>query len=433
MTEPERTARAAWTVYGAAVTGYFVAIVHRTALGVAGPEAIARFGLEGTGLAMLSVTQIAAYAGMQIPAGRLIDRWGARIMMTAGLVVMAVGQLLLALTDDLPLALVARVLIGAGDAPIFLGALRLIAYWFPPRRVPILVQVTGLIGQAGQLATAIPVAWLLHAAGWSVTFATLAGVGTAIAVVAGVGLRSPARATRPPERERMWAAVRAATGPHGTRLGFWTHFVSLFPLNTIALLWGVPFFTMGQGRSPAEASLLLTILTLAAMSGGPVVGVLTSRHPLRRSWIVLGSATATGVAFATILAFPTPRPLWQLAALMVVVGVGGPVSAIGMDFARTFSASERLGTASGFVNVGGFSATIIAVLTVGLVLQAVSAPGATVYTLDEFRLALAVLAIPWAAGVAGVITSRRRAREQMARDGVVVPRMRDALRRGRRL
>ncbi|WP_296664548.1 nitrate/nitrite transporter [Demequina sp.] len=432
MTTPDRASRQAWLVYLAAVTAYFIAVVHRTALGVAGTEAIERFGLQATGLAMFSVIQIAAYAAMQIPAGRLIDRLGARPVMTAGLVLMAAGQLLLAVTESVPIALVARLLIGAGDAPIFIGAMRLIVYWFPPRRVPMLVQVTGLIGQAGQLATAIPVAALLHAAGWTTTFATLAGVGTAIAFVASIGLRSPPNRERPAASERMWTAVRAATRPHGTRLGFWTHFVTLFPLNTLALLWGVPFFIMGQGRTPAEASLLLTVLTLAAMAGGPVVGYLTSRHPLRRSWIVLGSAVATAVAFGGLLAFSTPRPMWQLALVVVVVGVGGPVSAVGMDFARTFSDAERLGTASGFVNVGGFSATILSVMSVGLVLQIVAPAGATVYSLDEFRIAFAVLLVPWVVGVTGVIRSRRRAREDMARAGVVVPRMRDALRRGRR-
>ena len=99
-------------------------------------------------------------------------RWtvGLRVMLAGGALVMAVGQLTLALAHDVPVALVARVLIGAGDAPVFVGATRLVAEWFPPRNVPVMVQVTGLIGQSGALASAIPVAWLLHTHGWSTTF-----------------------------------------------------------------------------------------------------------------------------------------------------------------------------------------------------------------------------------------------------------------------
>ncbi|WP_062288411.1 MFS transporter [Demequina phytophila] len=431
MSDSERAPRAAWMVYGAAVVAYFVAIVNRTALGVAGVEALDRFAIQATGLAVLSVAQVAAYALLQIPAGRLLDRYGARVVMTAGLIVMAAGQTMLAFTHEIGLAVVARVLIGAGDAPIFIGATRLILLWFPPRRAPMLVQVTGLIGQAGQLATALPVAALLHAAGWSTTFAVIAAVSVAVGIAAGLGLRNPPSDGAVVAPEGMWSAVRGTASTAGARLGFWAHFVTLFPVNTLALLWGVPFFVTAQEKTPAQASLLLTCITLSAMAGGPVIGWLTGRHPLRRSWLVLGSAALTFVAFATLLSFDTPRPMWQLVLFALAVGLGGPASAVGFDFARTFSERHRMGTASGFVNVGGFGATILSVLAVGLVLQLTSPPGATTYTLDEYRLAFAVLVIPWAVGVAGVIASRRRTRGVLAEGGVVVPPLRDALRRKR--
>lgn len=431
MTHAERAPRAAWIVFGAAVAAYFIAVVHRTALGVAGPEAMDRFGIAATGLALLSVTQIGAYALMQIPAGRLIDRYGPRAVMVSGLLVMSLGQTVLAFAEHTSLALAARVLIGAGDAPIFIGASRLVTEWFPPRRVPVLVQVTGLIGQAGQLASAVPVAALLHLAGWSVTFAVLAGVGLAAALVAGLGLRKPPATPEERERERLWASIRAATGPAGTRLGFWVHFLCPFMANTVALLWGVPFLLQGQGRTAKEASMLLLVLTVAAMASGPVAGWFAARHPLRRTWVVLGTASVTFAAWAAVLAFDTPRPLWQLAVLMAATGIGGPVSLVGIDFARTFTEADRLGTASGFVNIGGFLATIVAVLTVGVTLQLVAPPGATAYTLDQYRIAFALLVIPWGVGLSGVLHHRRLTRADLAAAGVLVPPLREALRRAR--
>lgn len=424
--------RVAWLVFAAGVFVYFTAVVHRTALGVAGVEAVDRFGIEATGLAMFTVLQLTAYALMQVPAGHLLDRWGPRTVMVVGSLVMASGQLLLALTDHVELALLARILIGAGDAPIFVSASRLVAAWFPPRRVPILVQVTGLIGQAGQLATAVPVAFLLHARGWSATFATLAALGVVAALIAFTGVRmppSPEQSSVIAQREKFWKSVRAATTPAGTQLGFWSHFLAPFGANSFALLWGVPFLVMAQGLSPAQASGLLIVLTVAAMIAGPTAGLFTSRFPMRRSWIILGSAIASAIAWAVLLSFSTPRPMWQLAVFCVVIGVGGPISLVGIDFARTFSPAERLGTATGFVNIGGFLSTIIAVLLIGLVLQLTSPPGATEYTLGQFRAAFAALAIPWVVGLAGVLRSRKRTRAHMASTGVLVPRVRDTLRR----
>jgi len=351
--------------------------------------------------------------------------------MTVGSLVMAAGQLLLAMNDHYGVALAARFMIGCGDAPIFISAARLISHWFPARRVPFLMQVTGLIGQAGQLATAIPVAFLLHAQGWTAMFATLAAVGVGAAAIAFTWVRMP----RPvpgsvtAERDKFWASIRAATEHAGTRLGFWSHFLPPFSANVIALLWGVPFFVTAQGLTLGQASALLIILTLSAMVTGPIAGILTGRHPLRRTWIVLASAGVTLVAWVVLLSFDTPRPWWQLAIFCAAIGAGGPISLVGLDFARSFTPSERLGTATGFVNIGGFASTIAGVLLVGIVLQVVSPKGATVYTLDEYRLAFASLALVWATGLVGVLRNRRRTRSVMASQGVLVPPLREALRR----
>ncbi|MDM7830617.1 MFS transporter [Cellulomonas edaphi] len=422
-----RSAMAVWTC---AVIAYFVGVTHRTALGVAGVEAIDRFSLSATGLAALSVTQLVVYAGMQIPAGRLLDRFGPRAVITAGSLVMASGQLVLALADSVPTALLARVLIGAGDAGLFISAIRLVTEWFPARRVPVMVQVTGLIGQSGQLASAIPVAWLLHSRGWEATFGSLAAVGAVAGVVAFVGIRSSGR-VQPAPASRFMPAVRLATRPPGTRLGFWSHFVTPFSANVIALLWGVPFFLTAQGCTRAQASLLLTILTLTAMGTGPVVGMFAARHPLRRSWAVLTSCVVTLAAWVLLLAPSTPRPMWVLVVFVIAVGAGGPVSLVGMDFARTSTPAASLGTATGFVNTGGFISTIGAVLAVGVVLQLASPPGATTYSLDAYRLAFSSLLVPWLIGVAGVLHSRRRTRAQLLADGTMVPPVRQVLRRRR--
>jgi len=419
-------------VYVAAAMAYFVGVTHRSALGVAGVEAIDRFSLSATGLAAFSVVQLTVYAALQIPAGRLLDRFGARALIGVGSLVMALGQLLLAFAHDVPTALVARVLLGAGDAGIFISAIRLVAQWFPPRRVPVMVQVTGLIGQSGQLASAIPVAWVLHRYGWTTAFGALAVVGLVVTLFAFACVRTgplDEGAAATPGAGGFVSAVRESSKPAGTRLGWWSHFVTPFSANVVGLLWGVPFFVTAQHRSKAEASTLLLALTLTAMVTGPLVGRFTARHPLRRSWSVLASCVATLVAWVALLVPSTPRPMWQLLVFVVVIGAGGPVSLVGMDFARSWSPPHLQGTATGFVNTGGFTSTIGAVLAIGLVLQLASPAGATSYSLDAYRLAFSVLLVPWVIGVAGVLRNRRRSRADLLTAGVTVPPLREVWRR----
>nr|WP_255633181.1 MFS transporter [Demequina sp. TTPB684] len=424
----------AWLVFATAAAAYFVAVVHRTALGVAGVEALDRFGIEATALSLLAVLQIAVYAAMQVPAGNLLDRYGPAAVIAVGSLVMALGQAMMAFAPNFGWALAARVLIGAGDAPVFIAATRLVAHHFPARRVPLMVQVTGLIGQSGQLATAIPLAFVLHWAGWTAALGSLAIVGAMTAAAVWWLLIRPRDASFSPERSSsisVRAAMTTSMRTAGVRLGFWSHFVGPFSANTIALLWGYPYFTTAQGRSPAEGSLLLTAMVIAIIAAAPVIGALTARHPLRRSWLVIGGAVITALAWVAILVPTTPRPLWQLIVFVCVVGAGGPMSLVGMDFARTFAVSGRLGSATGFVNMGGFISTIISVLLVGVVLQAVSPAGSSEYSLAEYRVAFAALAVPWLVGIAGVVGSRRDTRAVMASDGLLVPSIREVWRRRR--
>jgi uncharacterized membrane protein len=92
---------------------------------------------------------------------------------------------------------------------------------------------------------------------------------------------------------------------------------------------------------------------------------------------------------------------------------------IGFDYARTWNPAERMGSASGVVNVGGFVASLLTILAIGAVLDLLT-PGSAAYDLDAFRAAFAVQYVFWAIGLVGVIRHRRQILDRLARDGVVL-------------
>jgi MFS family permease len=392
-------------------------------------EAVERFGVGAAVLSTFVVVQLAVYAGMQVPVGVLLDRYGSRVLIAGGAALMAVGQVLLGLADDLPGAYVARVLIGAGDAATFISVIRLVPVWFPAGRVPLLTQLTALIGTLGQLAAALPLVALLHVAGWTSAFVGLGAVGglAAIASFAVVRDRPPGVGMR--NSPGGWHHLGAAARAPGTWLGFWTHAIGQFPVTVFLLLWGFPFLTSAQGLSPTQAGGLMSVSVVAALLTGPVIGVLTGRHPLRRSWMVLTIAVATAVVWAAVLLQPGRSPGWLLVVLVVVLGLGGPGATIGFDYARTSNPADRMGTATGLVNVGGFATAVVTILAVGVVLDIVGADAPL--SLPAFRAAFAVMAVPWTIAVVGIVVTRRRTRRVMLAQGVVVPPIRQVFARRR--
>jgi MFS family permease len=427
------SSRRAWLVWSVGVTAYVVAVLQRTSLGVAGIEASDRFDATASVLATFAVLQLLVYAGLQVPAGLLLDRYGSRALIASGALLMALGQVVLAVSAGVGTAVVGRVLVGAGDAATFISVLRLVTAWMPPRRVPLMTQLTGIVGQAGQVLSAFPLVALLHGPGWTTAFLSAASLGVLMAVLV-VALVRDAPSASPrrhdaPTPAKLWRDLRSAWRHPGTRLGVWTHVSTQFSGTVFALLWGFPYLVTGEGRSPRTASTLLTVFVLAGMVTGPFVGVLVARHPLRRSWLVLAVMAGCVAAWTTVLLWPGPSPLWLLVALVLAMALGGPGSMIGFDFARTFNPVNRIGTATGIVNLGGFVASLLTMLAVGVVLDLRSSSGD--YSLGDYRLALSTQYVVWALGLAGILRSRRRVRARMARAGVVVPPIREAIARRR--
>jgi MFS family permease len=400
----------AWLVWGVGAAAYLVAVLQRSSLGVAGLDASERFHVSAGVLSLMVVAQLVTYAVLQIPMGILVDAVGARAMIVSGALAMAVGQAWLAFAPTVALAVAGRVLVGAGDAMTFISVIALANTWFGTRQVPLMTQFTGLVGQCGQILSALPFVLVLRHMGWSAAFTSagalslLAGV-LAFAVVANSPSPHPQSAVSF-SPSTLWGNVRAVWRQAGTRVGFWVHFVSPFSGTVFALFWGYPFLIRTQGFTPQAASALLTLLVVSAMIAGPIIGVVVGNRTVTRTGIVVVTALLSMGAWAMVLLNPGPSPWWVLVGLAVLLGIGGPVSMIGFDYARLANGPSRVGTATGVVNTGGFVAALTTVLLVGLLLN-LTGSGLD-FSPGGFRWALASQWLIWAAGLTGFLITRRR-------------------------
>jgi MFS family permease len=411
-----------WTV---GLLVYVLAVFHRSSLGVAGLVAAERFHISATQLATFTMLQLLVYAGMQIPVGLAVDRFGSRSVLFTGLVLMTIAQGVFAFAETFPVALVARGFVGVGDAMTFICVLRLVSTWFPQRRIPLVTQLTGMLGQLGAIAAAVPMTWALSQFGWTRAYLVAASIGVVLAVAVLVLLHDAPedRNLRGPRLSlgAIKESLVASWAHPGTRLGFWMHFTSQFSATTLSLLWGYPFFVRGEGRSPSTAGLLLTLVVVAIICSGPVLGWLVGAHPWHRSTFVLSTVAAIVMVWTIVLLWPGDAPLAVLMLLAFVVGIGGPASMIGFDVGRTSNPSHRLASATGIINQGGFLATLFLVVAIGFVLDWRTPGGGTNYPASAFRWAMSVQYLLWAVGVVQIWRYRVRARALALREqaGVV--------------
>jgi MFS family permease len=195
-----------------------------------------------------------------------------------------------------------------------------------------------------------------------------------------------------------------------------------FSMNVFTLLWGVPYLVSAQGLSSGTAGALVTLFVACTITFGPVFGALTTSRPLRRSWLVLVVVALTATVWTAVLALPGPAPLWLLVLLIVVLGMGGPASVVGIDIGRTSNPTSSLGVAQAMVNLGGFSASLVVLAAMGVALDLAGG-----FTPHAFRLAWLVQYPVWAAAVVCLLLARRTARRDGPGDPVPAERERRSL------
>lgn len=395
-----------WLIWMAGALVYLMAVFHRTSFGVAGLDALERFGVGAAVLSTFTVLQVGVYAGMQIPTGLLVDRYGPRRVLTAALLFLGTGQILLAVATSYPLGLLARGVLGFGDAMTFLSVLRLAAGHFPARRYAVVTSLTAALGFVGNLAATVPLTLLLQGPGWTPTFLTAGLVSVAyIGVVLWRVKDLPGVRSVPVTGKLGFSSlgrqVATSLRQPGTRLGFWVHFSTMFAPNVLALLWAMPYLVQGQGIRPAAASAMLIVFVLGGLVGGPLFGALIGRHPVVRMPVVCGYLAGAAVAWAVLLSWPGTLPAPVLILLFAWIALGGPISLTAFALARDYNPIDRVGTATGITNAGGFGATAIAALAIGALLDLSG---------GNFRIAFGAIVVMLAFGTVRTLVWWRRAR-----------------------
>jgi MFS family permease len=350
--------------------------------------------------------QLGLYALMQVPTGILVDRFGPRRMLLIATVTMGCAQILFSVVESYPLALLARGLLGTGDAMCYISVLRLAAGWFPPRQYPIITAYTGLLGTAGNLVATIPLTGMLHQFGWTPTFLvagalSLAYVGLLIrkATAAPFSQAATVAADSPVAGSRVWDEVKAAWRMPGGRLGFWVHLTTMAAPVVFTTLWGFPYLTQAIGLTPSAASSMLLLMVLVGLVSNLTIGRAVARWPEARTPIAVLVAAACLLGWVVLIGWPEGRPpVAVVVVVLIVLAVGGPASAVAFMLARDYNPRHRISTATGMVNIGGFCGAVIGVFTVGLVLDGIDGSVQT-HSVGAYRWAFATLALLTAFGL----------------------------------
>ena len=170
------------TVLSLLVLGGIVNFLDRSALSIANTTIRADLHFSATEIGALLSAFSLAYGLAQIPAGWLLDRYGARLVLSAGMMVWSLAQMATGLVSSFAALVLTRVGLGAGEAPFLPGGVKVIHDWYDVRErgLPMgILNASTTLGQA--FAPPLLTLMLLHY-GWRSMFVVIGLLGVVIAL-----------------------------------------------------------------------------------------------------------------------------------------------------------------------------------------------------------------------------------------------------------
>ena len=150
--------------------GLGINMIHRTSLSIAGPAILRDFSLNTAQMGWLLSAFFWPYAVLQIPAGWLVDRLGARKLYSVSFAIWSVACALMAAASGFWSLLVVRVVLGVGQAAIFPASIHVIASSFTDKQRATAVALFSTGSRFGLIVLPVTGAWLISNWGWRVFF-----------------------------------------------------------------------------------------------------------------------------------------------------------------------------------------------------------------------------------------------------------------------
>jgi MFS family permease len=384
-------------LFGVAALCFILCQFTRSVTGVLGPTLRNEIGLTAEQLGAVTGAFFWGIALMQIPSGVLFDRYGPRLTVALTLFVGVVGGLLFAFGRSFDELAIGMFVLGLGTSAVFMGAIVLIARWWPPRRFATLSATMMSLGYVGNLSATEPFVWIMGWVGWRWGFAAanLALLVCAVVMLLVVRDAPPGSDWMSRKPEPLLSVVRglgeifrhpAMPGLIGAALiGYSTNFA-------IRGLWIGLYLLDVHGLDTAATGRLLLVMAVLGTIGIFIAGWLAEKIGSPRP-VVLSFAGTSFFCMATLALWPG-IPTTMLIAVLMVFGLFSNFFPAIIEHGRSLFDDRLRGRSLTSINVWVFVGVGVTQPVTGYIMEAFTPAGTVSGALPEtaYRALFAYLA-----------------------------------------
>ena len=299
----------------------------------------------------LSHTKAAALMGsfaipaifVAIPAGFLVDRFGAKVVGISGLLVFATGSSIVATGGDYTTQLLGRVVSGTGAVVLLVFIPGMIAHWFKDAELGVAIGVFNAAVPIGTVCAMMGLGVLGASHGWNTVLTVSAAVSVSALVVFLLFYRAPDGEVDG-NKSLKYSELKSHLHSSGRKIWWlgigWAVFgAGYFQFFTFAFEYFV-----AEGFTVQKAGLYASGPMLSGMLTGPAVGWLLDRYG--RGWVFLLSGHVGLILTLGLIPLVVENPF----ALTLVIGVlASIVSTVALALPPVIMPAHTLGFGYGLL------------------------------------------------------------------------------------
>jgi len=267
--------------------------------------------LDASSYSIIAAAYFLPYSLMQIPVGILVDKFGARSLLTISVLSCALGVFGFSITHHFGTAFIGRTFMGLGASSAYVSLLVLALNWFPKRHFALMVGIANLLGAMGPFLAGGPLSYILSLFNnnWRLILMTIGGFGLLLATMIGCFVRnSPSRKKTEiihldpylsPLINRLKSLMQ---NKQAWRIAIFSAFVYV-SLPLLGAYWGTSYL-QAKGLSRTVAASLSSMLWIGYAIGAPLSGKISDSIKRRKLPLIFSSLIGM-IASSLIVYLPT--------------------------------------------------------------------------------------------------------------------------------
>lgn len=389
-----------WTIILCAALFFCYQFILRVSPNVINEELLQILAIDAGSLGFILGFYSWAYAGLQLPLGISMDRFGPKLFIVVGAIVCASGCFVFSLAQSAALASVARFMMGAGSSCGFLGCLKLGTLWFEQKDIGKVIGLTYLFGTLGATLGGTPLRYLYDHVGFVKMMHILGIIGFCIAglillIVSNYPKNTDINARTPqPANHPLHDLMVVIRNPQAWIIFFYS-MLMYAPIAIMGEAWGVPFLEKVYEIEESMAAPLITFMFVGAAIGSPLFSTLSDRYKSRRTFMLMGTVMAS-IIYGFIV-FHTGVTIKMMYVLLFIAGLAYAAKSIGFASICDIMPREMSGTAIAFINIGVMSVGTIFHPLIGYLVNlnwdGQMYMGSNLYSEENYRFALTIIPI----------------------------------------